>query len=86
MRDNSHDTAMAKIFQDDPSYLIELLNRVLTDGNFDELSIILHQALLGMYNGADSDFGKYGGADDLSIQLLQAKLKAIGLRLTICKL
>lgn len=86
MRDNSHDTAIAKIFLDDPNYLIELLNGVLTDGNFDDLSIILRQALLGKYDGADSAFGKYCGADALSIQQLQVKLKAIGLRLTICKL
>jgi len=43
MKDRSHDEAMAKLFQADPSYTAELLAEILRDGNPDELAILERQ-------------------------------------------
>ena len=43
MKDRSHDEAMAKLFQADPSYTAELLAEFFRDGNPDELAILERQ-------------------------------------------
>ena len=43
MKDRSHDEAMGELFQEDPTYALELLNSVLEDGEPGELLIALRQ-------------------------------------------
>jgi DNA-binding phage protein len=41
MKDRSHNEAMAELFQEDPTYALELLNSILEDGEPGELLIAL---------------------------------------------
>jgi DNA-binding phage protein len=43
MKDRLHDEAMAELFQEDPTYALELLNSILEDGEQGELLIALRQ-------------------------------------------
>lgn len=43
MKDRSHDEAMGELFQEDPTYVLELLNSVRKDGEPGELLIALRQ-------------------------------------------
>lgn len=43
MKDRSHDESMAEVFQQDPTYALELLNGILADGEQGELLIALRQ-------------------------------------------
>jgi probable addiction module antidote protein len=43
MKDRSHDEAMGELFQEDPTYALELLNSVPEDGEPGELLIALRQ-------------------------------------------
>jgi len=43
MKDRAHDEAMAEIYQNDPTYALQLLNSILEDGDQSELLIALRQ-------------------------------------------
>lgn len=43
MKDRSHDEAMAEIFQADPSYAIELLAEVWSEGGAAEVAVLVRQ-------------------------------------------
>jgi probable addiction module antidote protein len=43
MKDRAHDEAMAEMYQEDPTYALQLLNSILEDGDQSELLIVLRQ-------------------------------------------
>ncbi len=43
MRDKLHDEAMAELYRDDPTYVLQLLNSILEDGDQRELLTALRQ-------------------------------------------
>ncbi len=93
MKDIGHDEAMAELLREDPGYAIQLLNSILTDGEPDELQIVLRQMVLAA--GGASKVAELAGFSIQQLHLtlspntplglwdLLSVLKALGLRLTV---
>lgn len=69
MRDRPHDDAMAELFQQDPTFAVDILNAVLADGDQAELNIFLRQFALA--------FGGAAGFDDASLHGQRQRLPAV---------
>jgi probable addiction module antidote protein len=93
MRDISHDEVMAKRFQDDPAYALELLNSILEDGEQGELLIALRQ-MTKAFGGVQAVAEKANlNATQLyrtlseqgnpELRSLSAVLRAMGMRLAV---
>lgn len=93
MRDRPHDEPMAEAFKEDPAYAVELLNRILEDGEQGELLIVLRQmtrAFGGVQSVAEKanlnptqlyrTLSEHGNPE---LRSLSAILKAMGLRLAV---
>jgi probable addiction module antidote protein len=92
-KDRSHAEAMAELYQQDPTYAVEMLNSILEDGDQAELLVALRQ-MAKAFGGVQSIAEK---ANLNSTQLyrtlseegnpeltsLAAILKAMGLRLAV---
>jgi probable addiction module antidote protein len=93
MNDRTHDVAMAEVFADDPAYALELLNRILEDGEQGELLIALRQmtkAFGGVQSVAEKAnlnptqlYRTLSEAGNPELRSLSAILKAMGLRLAV---
>src|ERR1039457_2210614 len=93
MRDRSHDESMAKLFQEDPAYALELLNNILEDGEQGELLIALRQmtkAFGGVQSVAEKAnlnptqlYRTLSEEGNPALSSLAAILKAMGLRLAV---
>jgi probable addiction module antidote protein len=93
MKDRSHDEAMGELFQQDPTYALELLNSILEDGEPGELLIALHQmakAFAGVQSVAEKAnlnpaqlYCTLTQDGNPGLSCLAAILKAMGLRLAV---
>jgi probable addiction module antidote protein len=93
MKDRTHDEAMAELFKEDPAYAIELLNRILEDGEQGELLIALRQmtkAFGGVQTAAEKAelnptqlYRTLSERGNPELRSLSAILKAMGLRLAV---
>lgn len=93
MRDLSRDEAMAKVFQEDPEYAVELLNSILEDGDQGELLITLRQltkAFGGVAKVAEKSqlngshlYRVLSASGNPEISSFTAILKTMGLRLAV---
>ena len=93
MKDRSHDEAMGELFQEDPTYALELLNSVLEDGEPGELLIALRQmtkAFGGVQSVAEKAnlnptqlYRTLSQDGNPGLSSLVAILKAMGLRLAV---
>jgi probable addiction module antidote protein len=93
MKDRSHDEAMGELFQEDPTYALELLNSVLEDGEPGELLIALRQmtkAFGGVQSVAEKAnlnptqlYRTLSQDGNPGLSSLAAILKAMGLRLAV---
>ena len=93
MRDRTHDEAMAELFNEDPSYAVELLNGILEDGEQAELLIALRQmakAFGGVQTVAEKAnlnptqlYRTLSEQGNPELRSLSAILKAMGLRLAV---
>lgn len=93
MKDIGHDEAMAELLREEPGYAIQLLNSILTDGEPDELQIVLRQMVLAA--GGECKVAELAGfsiqqlhtilspSTPLALWELLAVLKALGLRLAV---
>jgi len=93
MKDRSHDDAMVKVFREDPTYAVELLNSILEDGEQGELLIALRQmtkAFGGVSKVAEKAqlngthiYRTLSAKGNPEIRSLTAILKTMGLRLAV---
>jgi probable addiction module antidote protein len=93
MKDRTHDEAMAELFNEDPSYAVELLNGILEDGEQAELLIALRQmtkAFGGVQTVAEKAnlnptqlYRTLSEQGNPELRSLSAILKAMGLRLAV---
>lgn len=93
MRDRTHDEAMAELFQENPTYALELLNSILEDGEQGELLIALRQmtrAFGGVQGVAEKAnlnptqlYRTLSQEGNPELSSLAAILKAMGLRLAV---
>lgn len=93
MRDRTHDEAMVELFNEDPSYAVELLNGILEDGEQAELLIALRQmtnAFGGVQTVAEKAnlnptqlYRTLSEQGNPELRSLSAILKAMGLRLAV---
>lgn len=93
MKDRAHDTAMAEVFRNDPTYAVELLNSILEDGEQGELMVALRQmaeAFGGVRQVARSAelnpnqlYRTLSQTGNPEVRSLTAILRAMGLRLAI---
>jgi probable addiction module antidote protein len=93
MKDRTHDDAMAELFNEDPSYAVELLNGILEDGEQGELLVALRQmakAFGGVQTVAEKSnlnptqlYRTLSEQGNPELRSLSAILKAMGLRLAV---
>jgi len=93
MKDRAHDEAMAEMYRDDPGYALQLLNKILADGDQSELLITLRQmakAFGGVQMVAEQAqlnptqlYRTLSPEGNPSLSSLSAILKAMGLRLAV---
>lgn len=93
MPTRSHDEAMVEVFQEDPTYALELLNSILEDGEPGELLIALRQmtkAFGGVQSVAEKAhlnptqlYRTLSADGNPALSSLTAILKAMGLRLAV---
>ena len=93
MKDKSHDEAMAELYQQDPAYVVQVLNSILEDGEQGELLVALRQ-MAKAFGGVQSIAEKANlNATQLyrtlsedgnpELASLAVILKAMGLRLAV---
>jgi probable addiction module antidote protein len=93
MKDRAHDDAMAELFQENSAYALELLNRILGNGEQGELLIALRQmtkAFGGVQSVAEKAnlnptqlYRTLSEEGNPELRSLAAILKAMGLRLAV---
>jgi probable addiction module antidote protein len=93
MRSRSHDDAMAELYRNDPAFALEIINRILEDGDQAELLIVLRQmaqAFGGVQRVAQQAhlnptqlYRTLSPKGNPALSSLSAILKAMGLRLAV---
>lgn len=93
MKDRSHDSAMAEVFRNDPTYAAELLNSILEEDAQGELLIALRQmaeAFGGVRNVAKEAhlnptqlYRTLSDKGNPEVRSLSAILRVMGLRLAV---
>ena len=93
MRSKSHDEAMADLYRDDPALALDVINRILEDGDQAELLSVLRQlaqAFGGLQAVAEQAhlnptqiYRTLSPQGNPALSSLTAILKAMGLRLAV---
>jgi len=93
MKSRSHDDAMAELYRSDPAFVVELINRILEDGDQAELLLVLRQvaqAAGGVQAVAERAqlnptqlYRTLSPKGNPALTSLSAILKAMGLRLAV---
>lgn len=93
MRSKSHDEAMADLYRDDPALALDVINRILEDGDQAELLTVLRQlaqAFGGLQAVAEQAhlnptqiYRTLSPQGNPALNSLTAILKAMGLRLAV---
>ena len=82
MNSIKHDDAMAKVFRDDSAFAVLALNKVLKDGDQEELAQLLYQ-LSKASDGIVTSTRRVASPQARAVQSLSSMLRGVGLQLSV---